>query len=241
MLQKKLSFLKRCGLHTGAVVSIVGAGGKTSLMYHLAQEAKKQGKTCLVTTTTRLNIPTQEQYDQLDLSGDLFNAEKPQVPGVYVAGKDTSKPGKMRGPGGQLLSHCRKFYDYTLIEADGSARKPLKGWKETEPVVADFTSHTIGVIDIQTVGREVSSTLVHRLQLFTNLTGAQPGELVTVEHLVKLINHRRGLFAKGVGQNMVFINKVESQLDLDNGHQLRDSLSSLPVILASVNGGVIHD
>ena len=68
------SFLDACGLSEGAVVSIVGAGGKTSLMFRLAREVRERGKSCLVTTSTRILIPDDQSCEELDLSATCFPA-----------------------------------------------------------------------------------------------------------------------------------------------------------------------
>jgi probable selenium-dependent hydroxylase accessory protein YqeC len=237
----ELSFLNKFQVVEGNVVSIVGAGGKTSLMHHLANEVREQKRTCLVTTSTRMNIPNKGEYDWLDLTGYLFKAEKPEVPGRYIAGNRISEPGKMRGCDMELLQRCHTLYDFTFIEADGAAKKSLKGWKDTEPVVPGFSSHTIGVVDIQTIGKKVNSSLVHRLPLFCDLTGAREGEKVEIPHLVKLIVADKGLFAKAIGERFVIINKVESQVDIENGQKLRAKLPALQVVLASVKEGKVHD
>ena len=43
-------------LDEGGVVSFVGAGGKTSLMFSLARELSKVGESVLTTTTTKIQI-----------------------------------------------------------------------------------------------------------------------------------------------------------------------------------------
>ena len=48
-------------LEAGGVISLVGAGGKTSLMFRLAQELSAEGATVLTTTTTRIFMPAEEQ------------------------------------------------------------------------------------------------------------------------------------------------------------------------------------
>jgi probable selenium-dependent hydroxylase accessory protein YqeC len=221
-------FLEAFGLLPGGVVSIVGAGGKTSLLFHLGREAKKQGMKTLLATTTKMSSPASPLYDAIDLTGDGFLKKPPATPGIYVAGK-TFAHEKMAGLDEEVLArHCGLF-DMVLLEADGAARKPLKGWLDFEPVVPAFTTDTIGVVDIQTVGRTINETLVHRLDCFETITGARPGETVTLNHLEKIINHPKGIFAKAVGNSIVYINKVESEQDLFHarslGALLADSLS----------------
>ena len=46
--------------HRG-VISLVGAGGKTSLMFCLAKKLTESGKTVLTTTTTKIFMPKPDQ------------------------------------------------------------------------------------------------------------------------------------------------------------------------------------
>ena len=107
-------------------------------------------------------MPDSAQYDRLDLSGTLFSGAAVRDSGIYVGGLPAAVPGKMTGAAMDLLASRRKLFDLVLIEADGAAAKPLKGWNSTEPVIPLFTTKTIGVLDIQTIGRIIDAALVHR-------------------------------------------------------------------------------
>ena len=48
-------------LGDGGVISLVGAGGKTSLMFKLAHELSKTGEPVLTTTTTKIFEPGPDQ------------------------------------------------------------------------------------------------------------------------------------------------------------------------------------
>ena len=45
------------GLSPGSIVAATGGGGKTSLVYGLANEAAARGMSAIVTTTTKLTLP----------------------------------------------------------------------------------------------------------------------------------------------------------------------------------------
>lgn len=229
----KASFLEAFGLAKADVVCLVGAGGKTSLLFHLAGEARSLGCRTLVSTTTKIFIPEQSQYDAIDLTGDGFNQSIREQGGIYVAGKPVSDI-KMSGLSEDLLSAHTKNFDLVLLEADGAARKPLKGWLHTEPVIPAFTTHTIGVIDIQSVGKVVTDTLVHRLDCFCQITGTREGDRVTTDHLKKIICHQQGLFSHAVGKRLVFINKVESPDALHHAKELSALLPGYTVYSGSV-------
>ena len=232
-------FLETFGLLPGGVVSIVGAGGKTSLLFHLGREAKKQGLKTLLSTTTKMSSPTSDLYDVIDLTGDGFIKNPPANPGIYVAGKPFAHE-KMTGLDEDILARHCGIFDMVLLEGDGAARKPLKGWMDFEPVVPTFTTDTIGVVDIQTVGRVIDENFVHRLDCFETITGARLGDTVTINHLEKIINHSKGLFAKSVGNTIVYINKVESEQDLFHARSLGALLADPLSADRKVVAGSVH-
>ncbi|PHR25224.1 MAG: putative selenium-dependent hydroxylase accessory protein YqeC [Desulfotalea sp.] len=237
MLAANASFIETFGLGMGGVVCIVGAGGKTSLLMHLAGEGRSLGYRTLVSTTTKIMIPDRVQVDALDLSGHGFVGAQKQA-GIYVAGKQLSS-NKMMGLAEDILWQNTRGGDLTLLEADGAATKSLKGWLQSEPVIPHFTTHTIGVIDIQAVGQKVADDLVHRLDCFCRITGAQEGESVTVEHLQNMVTHDQGLFFHGTGKLLVYINKVESTEDKYYAKELQASLPEYSVFMGSLKMQVI--
>ena len=228
------SFIKAFGLGRRGVVCIVGAGGKTSLLFQLAAEARTLGFRTLVSTTTKMLIPDRDECDDIDLTGHGFVDKAPLNPGIYVTGKPVSSV-KIMGLSEDVLIKNSPYFDLVLLEADGAAEKPLKGWLDTEPVIPAFTTHTIGVVDIQTIGKTISEKLVHRLDRFSLLTGAKPGDLVSVEHLKKIVIHREGLFFHASGKKIVYINKVESIENQRNSEMLMTLLSGQRVCTGSVS------
>jgi probable selenium-dependent hydroxylase accessory protein YqeC len=52
-------------LNISELISLVGAGGKTSIMFRLAKELKASGKKVLVTTTTNIAVSEALQADHL--------------------------------------------------------------------------------------------------------------------------------------------------------------------------------
>jgi len=101
-----MKFCDTFGIKKGDVICIAGAGGKTSLMMHLATELKSAGLNVLITTTTRL--ATNELADQFYFLVNI-NGEKAEAPDISEIEAEIDN------------------YDVILIEADGSAGKPLKG------------------------------------------------------------------------------------------------------------------
>ena len=233
MCSSDSSFTSTFGLGKGGVVCIVGAGGKTSLMFKLAAEAKSLGLRTLVSTTTKMFIPEVSQCDGIDLTGAGFTDNIPSNPGIYVAGRPVSSV-KMKGLADEILLQNVPQFDLVLLEADGAAGKPLKGWLETEPVIPPYTTHTIGVVDIQTIGKIVSEELVHRLECFCLLTGARTGYIITLDHVSRIITGEKGLFFHALDEQIVYINKVESDKDKENVKILQALLPERNVCAGSV-------
>lgn len=234
------AFLNGLGLPQGAVVSIIGAGGKTSLMFQLAREARNRGDIVLVTTSTKLLHPRADQYDAIDLSGHCFKDQEICSSGIYIAGRPANIREKIIGCEQPILEKNINRFDLVLIEADGAARKPLKGWSATEPVIVPFTSHTIGVLDLSTLSKSIDENLVHRLKIFTELTESCQGDLISLQHFHKLITHERGMFAKARGKRILYLNKAESPQIFSDFQSLYSLLPQLHVTAGSIQQNKIY-
>ncbi|WP_163340613.1 selenium cofactor biosynthesis protein YqeC [Desulfopila sp. IMCC35008] len=232
---RDVSFLAAFAIQRGDLICLSGAGGKTSLMYHLAQEARDMDFRVLVTTTTRILVPARNQYDRIDLSGMLFDSQQELDPGIYVGGSKAYKDDKITGCSFDVLQSARDRFDLVLNEADGAACKRLKGWRENEPVIPEFTTKTIGIVDINTINMVVNEHNVHRLPQFLSLTGARQGEAVTLSHLQRLIEGRKGIFVNSRGEKIVFFNRMESANDFAKAAELRNLLPQLQCF-----GGSLH-
>lgn len=206
------------GLRKGDVISIVGAGGKTTLMYSLAEELRAENKV-LVTTTTKIYMPEKEYYDFLIIGKDGYDKFN-KGNGVYVHGKSVRNENKVSGLDENVIDGEISFFDYILIEADGSKRKPIKGWNETEPVLIGKTTKTIGIISIEVIGREINEYNVHRVEKFMEITNSKKNESITIEHLTSLIFHDKGLFKGSKGEKILFINKIEGHNEATLAYKL---------------------
>jgi hypothetical protein len=176
------------------VVSIVGSGGKTTLMWRLAYSLVATGARVLVSTTTKIRPPT----------------EKDLLPGIAVAGTVNETTGKLEAPPFDELRALCACFDYAFLEADGSAGKPLKAWAAYEPVVYDYTTMTIAVLPLCS-GMTIEPATVHRLPLFTLTAGVAQGEAITTAHLARII--QGGLFYRSYGTKVLVMNCQEGMIN----------------------------
>jgi probable selenium-dependent hydroxylase accessory protein YqeC len=234
---QKLFRAGNCGSTGPIVVTIIGSGGKTSLVWHLArhlavspdqqeepsrERLKEQPipnpRTVLVTTTTKMFLPTAELSSKIK-----------SLPNIAIAGRLNPITGKLEALPPEEIAERIAAYDLVLIEGDGSRRRPLKGWAEHEPVVPPFTTATVGMLPLWPVGNPVSEELIHRLSNFRALTGAAIGETLRLEHFVKTIaggGTEKSLFTAAVGRKILFFNQIEDESSILQAEKL---ISLLPV------------
>ncbi|WP_291633379.1 selenium cofactor biosynthesis protein YqeC [Clostridium sp.] len=202
------------GLNKKDIISFVGAGGKTTMMFKLAGELRDHNKV-LVTTTTKIYIPLEDKYDFICTDTEMLHRyTQINENGIYVLGSGVNAENKILGLNEKRLDEIAPYFDYILIEADGAKEKRLKGWNEFEPVIYGETTKTIGIIDIQALGMVISEDSVHRSKIFREITGAKEGETVNLENLLKIVMNPLGLFKAALGEKILYINKVEGSRDL---------------------------
>ncbi|MBU3188880.1 putative selenium-dependent hydroxylase accessory protein YqeC [Clostridium bowmanii] len=205
---------KYIGLVKKDILSIVGAGGKTTMMFKLAEELRKSNK-ILVTTTTKIYLPSLDKYDFICTDKyDFFRYSSMNENGIYVLGLGINDENKILGLSLKDLDELVPYFDYILIEADGAKEKSLKAWSEFEPIIHWKTTKTIGIMDIQSLGMIINEDNIHRSKIFCEITGAKMGNTVNLKHLTELILNPLGLFKAAKGEKILFINKVEEPDDL---------------------------
>ena len=149
-------------------MSVVGSGGKTTLIETLAEALCTQYRVCVAASNAYAcspgrRAPPSDLKDQSGLSNPC------SLPGIYYAADALVPGGKLSGFSPEMVQWAQTHTDIILIEADGSRSLPLKGWAEYEPVVIRETQMTIGVMPLFLLGQPVGPHNVHRFELFRSL------------------------------------------------------------------------
>jgi len=230
-------------LNVSELISVVGAGGKTSTMFRLARELKALGKNVLVTTTTNIAFSETSQADRLliDSSRDISSLSRVE-PGMIVC-LGSSMVGdqeKLKGiePESVGKIYQEHLFDYVVVEADGSRRRPIKAPAHYEPVVSQETTRVIGVIGLDAIGKTITEDYVHRPNLFCSITGKKMGDVIDRKCLTDLILSEDGLF-KGTPQGCrkyVVLNKADHP---DREKEARITIRELAEMKSPVNGLII--
>ena len=183
------------------VTALIGGGGKTTLMYTLAEELRRRG-TVIVTTSTHIQRP---ERCPLLLTGDAAAVTAALADGGVVCVAAESAGGKLAAP---LLPFetLAALADFVMVEADGSKRLPLKAHAPHEPVIPPNARQTVCVVGADGFGRPIRE-VCHRPERYAALCGAAEDDVVTpaLEAAV--------LHAEGYDTGWVYVNKVESPED----------------------------
>lgn len=165
------------------VVSVVGAGGKTSLIRQMAEEGKNHGLKVLVLTTTHMFAP--KRFGCLDAPPEKVG-EMLARDGIAAVGH-LEETGKISFQGWEYYRRVTSFAELVLVEADGSKRLPVKVPKEGEPVVPEDTALLPCVAGLSAFGRRAEE-VCFRLKQAKALLGAdfETIELPVMKQLMEL-------------------------------------------------------
>ena len=224
-------------LEERAFISLVGAGGKSTLFSRMADELAHKNKRMILTTTTKMFswqlAPFIKKENLIEFNDEkimednikkfFYKNKNREI--VLVHHRIKEKEGeKISGPEPFYLDKWwkEKLADYFLVEADGAAGRPVKAPASHEPVIPLSTTDLVGVIGIDALGLSLQEENIFRSEIFSRLTGLNLGEKVGIEALAFLSCHPEGLF-KGVSpgcRRHLFINKAENIEDQKRAEEL---------------------
>jgi probable selenium-dependent hydroxylase accessory protein YqeC len=222
------------------ILAIVGSGGKTSLMYAVAEEAQARGLRVISTTTTKIFPPRPEQSpvvilaekpdDLIAKAGEALGKHRhiTVAAGQLDSGKlDGIKPDLV----GVLMAHTGA--DVVVVEADGARGLSLKAPAIHEPVIPSLTELVVPVAGLGGLGRRLDDDTVFRSEIFSELSGIPLGQAVTAEGIGRALFHPDGLLRRvGVGTRVI---PMLNQADLVDG---RTACAAAEAILAAGAGRI---
>lgn len=224
------------GLKPGEMLALIGAGGKTTTLFRLANEFYEEGKKVLATTTTKIAKPTRPHVHKLFLAQDLDalmeelgKLKNPMIIGVgYGLDHSLDNVEKLVGLPLEWFDRLQQQagLDSILIEADGAASRLLKVPAEYEPVVPQGSSLTVWVMAIKIIGRPLQPEWVHRAERGAALLGVKLGTPITESHILRLVRNPLGCL-KGIpaaSRKVVLINQADSAEEVKRATSLGQEL-----------------
>ena len=214
------------------IVCLVGAGGKTSLMFQLARELTSRGQRVLTTTSTKIFHPTPHQSPLTVLTEmplAWLEAQHSWEKFGHLTLARTGLPhNKLQGFEPEIIEALwvSRRFDWILAEADGAAGRPLKAPTAHEPVIPEATRCVIAVLGLQGFGRPLSEEWCFRPHIFSELSGLGLGETMDTGSLLQVLTHEQGLL-KGTplrAERTLFLNQADDVRLRERARQFLRSL-----------------
>jgi len=218
------------------LINIVGAGGKTSLMFCLAREISDSGKTVLTTTTTKIFLPKKDQSTCTVLADSFDELVKKSKAQLYkcdhfsAGSSHDPKTGKVSGFTPKIIDQLFKadLFDWIIVEADGARHKPIKATAFHEPVTSRMATHLILVTGLDAVGKILDSQNVHRPEIFSKNTGLSMGKVMDEKSIATsiAIEMEKASDRLQSSLNFVFLNKADTKERKNSGKKISDILQT---------------
>ncbi len=183
-----------------SLISVVGGGGKTSLIYRLAEMLGYRGFSIGITTTTRMernhplsDVVTQWVVGDAPKGRSKFDHDSDGLCITQFA-RSTGKD-KFLGFSGETLDLIKRDspFDIIFVEADGSAGAPVKCPGPDEPVIPKSSDGVIVVFGLSSLDKTPSAQWIHRFDRFRNFPNIDTSAPISVDTYRALVDSPEGL------------------------------------------------
>lgn len=214
------------------ITSVIGGGGKTTLLSVLARELACGGATVALATSTHFlpfeGMPALSGPDEWDAAASPI-----------ACFASPTEEGKLTVPACGIPA-LAEAADYVLVEADGSKRLPLKAHADWEPAVPAGSARCVLVLGGSGFGRPVREA-VHRPELFCGLMGCEGDADATPELVAAAIAAET---ASGrIAPDVVVVNQAEGPRVADAARAFARALRThgvgAPVLAGSIRDAML--
>lgn len=204
---------------TKHVISLVGAGGKTTLMYAFAERYVKTGVRVIVTTTTHIARPEEKLWAK-----NPGQVSKLWAQGMYAVVGNACEDGKLKGLSEEELNAYIQMADVVLVEADGAKRMPCKVPAAHEPVIPDHCDIVVGVMGMDAYGKPIEEVCFRKNETL-RLLNAAPMDWLNEAMMAKILSSVSGT-RKSVGERAYYVvlNKCDTKERICVAEKIRELL-----------------
>jgi probable selenium-dependent hydroxylase accessory protein YqeC len=215
------------------VISLVGGGGKTTLMFSWGRELANRRRGVILTTTTKIWEPGPSPDFISLVSSDFIPmqewiAKNLSTHPCLLLARSRLPTGKWEGLPAEWIAEIIKIPGVTciLVEADGAKGHSLKAPREGEPVVPLNTTLLVPVVGIDALGCPLDENHVFRWRLAMEILQKPEGTILNEEMISRLLAATLKGRPEGV-RVIPFINKIDSPYDLERGRKLGQALLNI--------------
>lgn len=198
-------------LPSDGLTSVVGAGGKKTTLYALANALDR----AVVTATVRIPIfdPHVGRVAVTDDPAGVIGNNEEWPLGIVPEreGED-----RYRGYDREVVAELAREVDVPLfVKADGARMREFKAPGDREPQVPETTDTVAPIASVHAVGKSLNDAVVHRPERIGAIAGLDPGEEITPETVASVLaSPKGGLKDIPEGANAIpLLNKVDTDAD----------------------------
>ncbi|MCG8378573.1 MAG: putative selenium-dependent hydroxylase accessory protein YqeC [Proteobacteria bacterium] len=197
--------------HSG-VVCCVGAGGKKTTMFQLANA--HSGKVGITATAHIEYFPkTLAATNYIGTEDELLEAIKNDNSSKTIAfARPSERFGRRAGINPEMVQTFKEAgrFDLMLIKADGARSRFIKAPAKHEPPIPDVTTTVIPIISAKVIGMNLTEKIAHRIDQISNITGLNENDEIKPVHLAQLFSSEQGsLKNTGDAKVIPLINMVD--------------------------------
>ena len=176
------------GLGDHELVSLVGGGGKTTVLFTLGSQL---GPRTVLTTTTRMGRDQTGGFPVVDTPTDAELRDALETGRTVLVRRRTDGPKAVGFDGPTCDRWFDQLADHVVVEADGSRQRPFKAPRESEPVVPSRTTVLVACVGAGALGRVIADAC-HRPLRVAAIAGCSPSQRLTPERLAAVLASQRG-------------------------------------------------
>ncbi|WP_458188248.1 selenium cofactor biosynthesis protein YqeC [Haladaptatus sp. NG-WS-4] len=170
------------------LLCVVGAGGKKSTLYTLANRIDR----AVVTATVRIPIFDEHVTEVFvtDAPADVLETVTEWPVGLVP---ERERSDRYRGYDPETVaSLATADADAILVKADGARTRLLKGPSEREPQIPQSADVVVPVASARAVGKPLTAEFVHRPARVAAITDREEGETIRSEDVARVLASEQG-------------------------------------------------
>lgn len=200
------------------VVCCVGAGGKKTTMFRLAEA--HPGRVGITATAHIEFFPRSlKATNYIGEERELFDAiEKDKTSMAIAFAKPSERFGRRAGVSLDSIQRFKDIgnFDLLVIKADGARGRFIKAPAEHEPAITSCADTVIPILSARIIGLPLRDDIAHRVEKICKVTGLKEGDDIKAIHIARLLSSENGsLKNAGSAKVIPLINMVDNN-ELEN-------------------------
>ncbi len=198
--------------HSG-IVSCVGAGGKKTTMFRLAEA--HTGRVGITATAHIEYFPKSlVAINYIADEDELFDViAKDKASKAIAFAKPSERFGRRAGVSMESIQKFKEFgnFDLLVIKADGARGRFIKAPAEHEPAIASCSNTVIPILSAKVIGLALTDEIAHRVEQISKVCSLEEGGKIKAIHIARLLaSHNGSLKNTGSAKVIPLINMVDN-------------------------------